>query len=35
MTLRTASRTLRPINSVPAMNVSLLTAWALGVKMRL
>ena len=35
MTLRTASSTFRPISSVPAMKVSLLTACAFGVKMRL
>jgi hypothetical protein len=35
MTLRTASITFWPITSVPAMKVSLLTAWAFGVNMRL
>jgi hypothetical protein len=34
MTLRTASSTLRAITSVPARELSLLTALASGVKMR-
>jgi len=35
MTLRTASKTFSPITAMPAMKVSLLTACALWVKMRL
>ena len=35
ITLRTASSVFSPITWVPAMKVSLLTAWALGVKIRL
>ena len=35
MTLRTASSVFSPITCVPAMKVSLLTASALGVKIRL
>ena len=35
MTLRTASSTFPPMTLMPAMNDSLLTAFAFGVKMRL
>jgi hypothetical protein len=35
MTLRTASKTLPPMTWMPAMKLSLLTALAFGVKMRL
>ena len=35
MTLRTASMVFSPISRAPCMKVSLLTAEALGVKMRL